>query len=170
MRNAFPIIRHVFESNEQLEMSITLYRQQGGAPSQEPFFWRGIYTGIKYQCVELARRYYLMHYGLLISDVPNAKDLFPQRTLFNIRTGMPQYWPAELNIGTKLPSPGSLLIWMPTKDFPLSGHVAVVTQVTKNYVYVIEQNYGTGRRRLPVRNGKIVSPGLIGWKDVPTLF
>jgi glutathionylspermidine amidase/synthetase len=120
--------------------------------------------------VELFRRYYLIHYGLLISDVPNAKDLFSQRTLFNIRTGIQQFWATELNIGTKLPSPGSLLIWMPTKDFPLSGHVAVVTQVTKNYVYIIEQNYGTGRRRLPVRNGKIVSPGLIGWKDVPRLF
>jgi len=42
-------------------MEITIYRQdKSTTDSQESMYINGIYTGIKYQCVELARRYYLM--------------------------------------------------------------------------------------------------------------
>jgi len=133
-------------------------------------YYNGLYTGIKYQCVELARRYYLIYYGAIIQQVENAKDLFSVHTLRDSLTGRLFFWDGYMNISTSpRPVPGSLLIWGPCNEFPVTGHVAVVINVTRNYVYIIEQNYGQGRRRLPIRDGIVVcgkedSKGLMGWK------
>jgi len=128
-------------------------------------YYNGLYTGIKYQCVELARRYYLIYYGAIIQQVENAKDLFSVHTLRDFLTGRLFFWDGYMNISTSpKPVPGSLLIWGPCNEFPVTGHVAVVINVTRNYVYIIEQNYGQGRRRLPIRDGVVVSQGLMGWK------
>jgi len=148
-------------------MSITIYRRKPGS-TDEPFFWNGIYTGIKYQCVELARRYYLIKYGVLFQSIDSANDIFGLHTLTHFLTGQMMFWDTHLNIATsQRPVPGSLLIWAPVEPFAQTGHVAVVVNVTKNYIYIIEQNNGQGRRKLPVRNGIIVSKGLIGWKMPP---
>ena len=148
-------------------MSIPIYRRKPGS-ADEPFFWNGIYTGIKYQCVELARRYYLMKYGVLFENIEYAKDIFGLRTLINIFTGQPVFWETQLNISTSVrPQIGSLLLWAPLDDFAQTGHVAIVVNVSKNYVYIIEQGHGQGKRKLPIRNGIIISKGLIGWKMPP---
>ena len=128
-------------------------------------YYNGVYTGIKYQCVELARRYYLINYGAIIQQVENAKDLFSVHTLRDSLTGWLFFWDGYMNISTSpRPVPGSLLIWGPCSEFPVTGHVAVVINVTRDYVYIIEQNYEQGKRRLPIRNGVVASKGLIGWK------
>ena len=150
-------------------MSVTIYRRKPGyREPDEPFFWNGIYTGIKYQCVELARRYYLIKYGALFQNVDSAKDIFSIRTLTSVITGQPIFWETRLNISTSVhPVPGSLLLWGPVDTFAHTGHVAVVVNVTKNYVYIIEQGFGQGKRKLPMRDGIIISKGLLGWKMPP---
>jgi len=148
---------------------IIIFRKNPNEPdSLEPVYWYGIYTGIKYQCVELARRYYLAKFGVLFDDVVNARDIFSLHTLKDLQSGRIIFWQGYINISTSPPPvEGSLLIWMTGDNFQKSGHVAVVISVTKNYVYIIEQNYGQGKRRLPYRNGIILSDGLLGWKMPP---
>jgi len=167
--NASHIILLEFVSKALIGMSISIFRKNPSNPdSFEPVYWNGIYTGIKYQCVELARRYYLARFGTLFDDVVNARDIFSLHTLKDLMSGRIIFWQSYINISTSLPPmPGSLLVWMTGDNFQRSGHVAVVVSVTKNYVYIIEQNYGQGKRKLPYRNGVIVSPGLIGWKMPP---
>jgi glutathionylspermidine amidase/synthetase len=151
-------------------MSVILYQRKPGITEQdEPFFYNGIYTGIKYQCVELARRYYLIKYGVLFQNVDIANDIFGLHMLIDFMSGQRMFWNTHLNISTSpRPVVGSLLIWAPLGLFEGTGHVAVVVNVSKNYVYIIEQNNGQGRRKLPVRDGVIVSKGLLGWKMPPS--
>ena len=132
--------------------------------SQESMYWNGIYTGIKYQCVELARRYYLIKYGLVFDEVRMAKDIAHLHTIYSMENKRYIQWPTYLNAG--LPIVGSLLIWDITKEYPQS-HVAIVTKVTQKYVEVIEQNYGSGRRQIPIENGKLATKGLLAFKMPP---
>ena len=127
-------------------------------------YWNGIYTGIKYQCVELARRYYLIKYGLVFDEVRMAKDIAHLHTIYSMENKRYIQWPTYLNAG--LPIVGSLLIWDITKEYPQS-HVAIVTKVTQKYVEVIEQNYGSGRRQIPIENGKLATKGLLAFKMPP---
>jgi len=146
-------------------MRVSIYKKDTTNDSQESMYWNGIYTGIKYQCVELARRYYLIKYGLLFDDVRIAKDIAHLHTIYNMKTKRNNQWPTCLNMG--LPVVGSLLIWDITEEYPKTGHVAIVTKVTQKYVEVIEQNYGSGRREIPIENGKIKSEGLLAFKMPP---
>jgi len=146
-------------------MRVSIYKYQDMTDdSQESMYWNGIYTGIKYQCVELARRYYLIKYDLLFDNVRTAKDIVHLHTIYNMETKRYNQWPTYLNMG--LPIVGSLLIWDITEEFP-QGHVAIVTKVTQKYVEVIEQNYGSGRREIPIENGKLATKGLLAFKSPP---
>jgi hypothetical protein len=145
-------------------MRITLYKRDITDDSQESMYWNGIYTGIKYQCVELARRYYLIKYGLLFDEVRMAKDIAHLHTIYSMENKRYIQWPTYLNAG--LPIVGSLLIWDITKEYPQS-HVAIVTKVTQKYVEVIEQNYGSGRRQIPIEGNRVISKGLLAFKMPP---
>lgn len=99
-------------------MEITIYRQdKSTTDSQESMYINGIYTGIKYQCVELARRYYLMKYGLLFDEVRGAKEIVHLYTIYNTESKRYIQWPTYLDC-YGLPMTGSLLIWDITEDFP----------------------------------------------------
>jgi len=146
-------------------MDIVIYIKGTATESPESMYWNGIYTGIRYQCVELARRFYLIKYGLLFEEVQGAKEIANIQTIYHIEHKRYVYWPTYMNAG--LPVIGSLLIWDATEEFPKTGHIAVVTRVTQKYVEVIEQNYGTGRRRIPIVNGQLKSKGLLAFKFPP---
>ena len=145
-------------------MEITLYKKDITDDSQESMYWNGIYTGIKYQCVELARRYYLIKYGLVFDEVRMAKDIAHLHTIYSMENKRYIQWPTYLNVG--IPIVGSLLIWDITKEYPQS-HVAIVTKVTQKYVEVIEQNYGSGRRQIPIEGNRVISKGLLAFKMPP---
>ena len=129
-------------------------------------FINEIYTGIRYQCVELARRYYLTMYRTVFEDVPVAKDIYGIKYLTDTLTGEHIVWPSYPNRKTSpKPIEGSLLIW--SNDLP-TGHVAVVTKVTDDHVHIIEQNQKQTHRVLPFSKGRIISEGLKGWKMPPS--
>ena len=146
-------------------MDITIYINHQRTVPEEPMYVNGIYTGIKYQCVELARRYYLIKYGLLFEEVRGAKDIMNLQTIYHTENKRYVQWPTYTNMG--LPMVGSLLIWDSTEEFPINGHIAIVTGITQTYVEVIEQNYGTGRRRIPIVNGQLATKGLLAFKFPP---
>jgi len=147
---------------------VYVYKRPTGKRPQpdEPFLWNGYYTGIKYQCVELARRYYLIKYNLLFESVKNAKDIVGLSRILDMDTGTYVAWPTHPNkAASPPPTVGSLLVWDSAGVYAPTGHVAVVTYAGWNFVDIAEQNHGTGHRRLPVKNGVIANPGLIGWKQ-----
>jgi hypothetical protein len=138
----------------------------GEVNSDQLSYWNGYYTGIKGQCVELARRYYLIKYNLYFKLVENAKDIFYIHTILDLTHDTFLPWKSYSNDSTHpLPEVGSLLIWDATGRNAETGHVAVVTRVTKKYVDVIEQNYGDGHSRISIRKGVLISKGLLGWKQ-----
>ena len=115
---------------------------QSGCVIFEPNKWNGTYTGIKWQCVEYARRWLLINTGAVYGDVDIAADIWDKIDyLTDVKTK--QQIPLEnlLNGSTQAPQVGDLLIY--AKAFNGTGHVAVVTgmDVNNGIVEVSEQNF-----------------------------
>lgn len=90
---------------------------------------REIWTGISWQCVEFARRWLITKRGVTFPFIANACDIFyltyVNRILDNAQ--VPIY--AELNGSTKLPAPGSMLIWDCGYENEKTGHVAILVNI-----------------------------------------
>ena len=50
--------------------------QQGLLDKNEQNYYNGIYTGIKWQCVEYARRYLILNHNITFQEIDNAYDIF----------------------------------------------------------------------------------------------
>ncbi len=141
----------------------------------EPVHWNGIFTGLRYQCVELARRYLLQTYGLVFARIDNAYEIFDLPELKGPLTGSTVAWPSHTNEGFT-PSAchvGSLIIWAASGFYEPTGHVAVVSDASPTYVEIVEQNEETTRRQLPIVDGRIycthTDTTILGWKVPPQL-
>ena len=90
-------------------------------------------TGIKWQCVEYARRYLQTTRGITFANVKGAFEI--PRAKFTTLDGTSVKKTNDLKVG-------SLVIW-PKKYKHNSpyGHVAVVSKIKSNGIYVAEQNY-----------------------------
>jgi glutathionylspermidine amidase/synthetase len=142
-----------------------------------PYFIDDIFTGIKWQCVEYARRWLLVNKDVVYGDVDVAADIWEleyvvtadkksQRPFINILNGNQQHGLQR----------GDLLIY--SRAFYGTGHVAVVLKVDeqKQRLYLGEQNFdnsmwlGGYARDIPyIRRGDeiwVLDAYLIGWKRV----
>ena len=92
-----------------------------------------INTGIKWQCVEYARRYLQTTRGITFANVKGAFEI--PRAKFNTLDGDSVKKTNDMKVG-------SLVIWPKKykKNTPY-GHVAVVSKIKSNGIYVAEQNY-----------------------------
>lgn len=102
-------------------------------------FSNGIYTGMKWQCVEFARRYWIQVFGVVLPPVSWAAHIFKIPTASRLK----DYWIVPLkglpNGGTEPPRKGDLLIYGSTPGQRV-GHVAVIVDVLADVVRVAEQN------------------------------
>ena len=127
----------------------------------------GVYTGLKWQCVEYARRWLISQRGILFESVPDASDIWSLETATRVSGEQVPFHSAT----TGIPHIGSLLIWGKTETLP-HGHVAVVVNVTENEIQLAEQNWTDDvwrsdyARSIPIQNGTIHEPGIVGWKYV----
>lgn len=115
---------------------------QSGCIIFEPNNWEDTYTGIKWQCVEYARRWLLVHKGAVYGDVDIAADIWDKvDNLTHVATDRILPLESHLNGSKQPPRVGDLLIY--ARAFHGTGHVAVVTDVDyeKGIVEVGEQNY-----------------------------
>ena len=91
-------------------------------------------TGMKWQCVEFARRYLTVKYGVTFGDVVGAVDMWRFTSVHKVND--PE---SRLNLGRyrnhddadHYPANGSLVIWPIQKHMPF-GHVAVVVDVIED--------------------------------------
>lgn len=98
-----------------------------------------------YQCVELARRYWLKNFQVEIPNVLNAYALKDLTYVFD----RSQHKSIPVTFyETVRPKIGDLLIWKPIGVMKPHGHVAVIVKVGKDYVDIVEQNLKTFQRRL----------------------
>ncbi|WP_428033850.1 bifunctional glutathionylspermidine amidase/synthase [Amphritea sp.] len=108
-------------------------------------YYNGIYMGYKWQCVEFARRWMYINKGYIFDDVAMAYDIFELRTVRDVNANTLLPLNAFANGSQRHPEAGCLLIWKEGGEFEDTGHVAVVTDVTPDYVRIAEQNVGHGR-------------------------
>lgn len=152
---------------------------QSGCVIFEPNNWNGTYTGIKWQCVEYARRWLLVNTGAVYGDVDIAADIWDKIDhLTDIKTKHPIPLEARLNGSTQAPEVGDLLIY--AKAFNSTGHVAVITGIDINngLVEVSEQNFNNeywpddyARKIMLIRKGGnywLLDGYLLGWKHAKT--
>jgi len=143
----------------------------------DPNRWNGTYTGIKWQCVEYARRWLLQNKGAVYGDVDVAADIW-EKIDHLVEVGTQKKLPLEsrLNGAEQPPRPGDLLIY--AKAFNNTGHVAVVVDVDHEagHIKVAEQNFRNQpwlndyarKVELLERSGRywLLDAYLLGWKHL----
>ena len=143
----------------------------------EPNHLKGTYTGIKWQCVEYARRWLLINKGAIYGDVDIAADIWNNIDyLTDVSTNRAFPLESHLNGSKQPPQVGDLLIY--ARAFNDTGHVAVVidTDYGNGVIEVGEQNYNNepwpedfARKIELVRKGDnywLLDGYLLGWKHV----
>ena len=110
-------------------------------------YHNGIYTGVKWECVEYARRYLQITKGITFNNVDSAFEI-PQAK-FTKLDGSNVYPHNKLEIG-------SLIVWDKyyEHDAP-DGHVGVISSIHNNGISVGEQNYDNK-----------TFPRFISWNDL----
>ncbi|CAF3882401.1 unnamed protein product [Adineta steineri] len=108
--------------------------------SMERHYMHGIFMGIKWQCVEYARRWLLLRKGCIFKPIDCAANIWTELTSVE-RVTDGQHFPltAHPNGSPLLPQCGSFLIYPRSKEQPV-GHIAVICDVGPDYIRIAEQN------------------------------
>ena len=134
-------------------------------------YHNNIYTGLQWQCVEFVRRYIQITKNITFKQVNNAYEIFDLNS-FNSLSGNIIPIKKYRNNSIIPPIKGALLIWK--KELNITGHVAIITKVTKSYIEIAEQNWNNFSwddnnysRRLPVTYKdnifSIKDNNILGW-------
>ena len=100
-------------------------------------------SGLKWQCVEYARRYYQEKFGITFHDVEGASDIWNLEFVWNLRENKTHSFKSYPNKLSKTsPQVHDLVIYQKSHHLPY-GHVAVVVDVDKDrqLVFIAEQNW-----------------------------
>jgi glutathionylspermidine amidase/synthetase len=100
----------------------------------------GMYYGFRYQCVEFARRWLIHARGVTFDSVGMAHEIFELPSAISVPHGHLIPWTNLLNGSSIRPQKGAVLIWEDHGDFSRTGHVAIVVDVSDDWVRVAEQN------------------------------
>ncbi|MGH1537994.1 MAG: CHAP domain-containing protein [Gammaproteobacteria bacterium] len=142
----------------------------------EPNHLQDVYTGIKWQCVEYARRWLLREKGVVYGDVDIAADIWNLQKVIQPLHDQAYEFHSIVNGAVELPQRGDLLIY--GKEYLGTGHVAVVVGVDekKHSIQLAEQNYANTTwqqhyaREIPyIKDNEqvwLLDSYLIGWKRV----
>jgi hypothetical protein len=123
--------------------------------------YAGIVYGIKYECVEFARRYYIQKFHVTFPQVENAYELFDLKYVIDLRSKKKIRVHVIPNSDRVLPEPGDMIIWKPEGQYHTTGHVAIMKEiVNRSIVTIAEQN---GKTSSGHRNIRIHHPGILGW-------
>lgn len=135
----------------------------------------GTFLGIKWQCVEFARRWLYTEFGMVFPSIDFAWEIWGKvdhLVLVKEKKNIPLL--SFVNGALAIPQRGDLLIY--GQDLEGTGHVAIVLRVDKNkkVIYVGEENLknirwpGNYARSIPFvrRDGHywLLDAYLVGWK------
>ncbi|HEX2901208.1 MAG TPA: CHAP domain-containing protein [Bacteroidia bacterium] len=171
--------RTVGEALDSLH-GIPVYYNGGVAQTHGRFTTEdGYNVGLRYQCVEFVKRYYLEHYRHKMPDAyGHAKDFFDPDLAdgaLNKARGLRQF----KNGSRSRPQVGDLLVWGPT-TWNSYGHVAIVSAVKderdagRHEVEYIQQNpgpFGKSRDKIRFKDDRstyrLMDARLLGWLRMP---
>ena len=130
----------------------------------------GYNVGLRYQCVEFVKRYYLeTHDHRMPNSYGHAKDLFDTElgdSTFNTSRGLIQV----RNGRGGRPHVGDLVVFSGWTGNPY-GHVAIVSQVHADAVEVIQQNTGSTRQEFGLEREtsgwRVKARDVLGWLRLP---
>lgn len=150
---------------------------QSKCVNYEPNSIKDVYTGVKWQCVEYARRWLFVHKGAVYGDVETAADIWDKiNHLTHITTNKKIPLESYLNGSINSPMVGDLLIY--AREFYDTGHVAVITNIDHDngFIEVGEQNYNNelwpdnySRKIKFIKDDDhfwILDSYLLGWKQI----
>lgn len=104
-----------------------------------------IFSGIGWQCVEYARRWWMLQRGILFGSVDNADEIYSLNEATRLLDNKKIFLKKFSNSSSIPPHVGDLLIYSKQKNNPAFqyGHVAVIVGVNlkAGYIEVAEQNY-----------------------------
>ncbi|MFJ1267550.1 CHAP domain-containing protein [Legionella lytica] len=133
-------------------------------------------TGMKWQCVEYARRWLITQKGYTFASIDHAYQIWNLKTATQLTTQEKKSWLHYTNGITKeKPQPHDLLIYNTIQG--VHGHVSVIVGVEKEHILIAEQNYANTlweqqsyarRIKLIKKNGHyhLADKGVIGWMRV----
>lgn len=114
--------------------------------------------GIKWQCVEYARRWLFVRKGCIFSNIDSANDMwFDLNYIERVVDGKRYRLIKHANGSPEPPKLDSILIYQKNSILPF-GHVAIIVDVGTEYIRVAEQNYyfhywsRPYAREIPVQN------------------
>lgn len=129
----------------------------------------GYNLGLKYQCVEFVKRYYYEHFNHKMPDsFGHAKDFF-NKTLSDGQKNKQRNLVQYSNPSQTKPKVDDLLIFDGTM-LNKYGHVAIISNITKQGIEIIQQNpgaFGKSRETLSMKNENgqwtINNERVLGW-------
>ncbi|CAF4529516.1 unnamed protein product, partial [Rotaria sp. Silwood2] len=109
--------------------------------SNENHYLYGIYMGLKWQCVEYARRWTFLRKSSIFENVKGANDMWNQIKYIQ-RVIDKEKFPLKKhsNGSPNRPINESYLIYPIQKDMPY-GHVAIIVDVLQYKIRIAEQNF-----------------------------
>ncbi|CAF1100836.1 unnamed protein product [Rotaria sordida] len=108
--------------------------------SVERHYMHGIFMGIKWQCVEYARRWLLLRKGCVFKNIRCAADIWTQlNNVERVNDGQRFSLKAYPNGSPTIPKPDSFLIYSRSEEQPV-GHIAIICDVGPDYIRIAEQN------------------------------
>ncbi|CAF4106983.1 unnamed protein product [Rotaria sordida] len=109
--------------------------------SNENHYIYGIYMGLKWQCVEYARRWTFFRKSSIFESVVGANDIWNQIKYIE-RIIDKEKFPLKkhFNGSPNPPINETYLIYPIQKDMPY-GHISVIVDVLKNSIRIAEQNF-----------------------------
>jgi len=134
----------------------------------ESTYYNGMYSGLKWQCVEFARRYLMATYNITFDQIDYAYQIFDLDHFISTLDGKKIRINKTINDRKRLPKKGALIIWDRHITPHNTGHVAVVIGRTNNYVFIAEQNWDNNswNNKNYSRKLDINDPNIIGWVEV----
>lgn len=170
--NALPLANIVRQAGDPLDSlnGVIVYHNDGMNATHGRNMVDGYNVGLKYQCVEFVKRYYLEHYQHRMPDsYGHAKDFFEaglKDGALNKRRALLQF----TNPSKSKPQAGDLVVLDAWGGNPY-GHVAIICKVENGEVEVVQQNTGSTRNTYDVDlidgRWKVDSPRVLGWLRMP---
>ena len=151
MKKFGEILGTVFVENN---VPVHIYSNEEFHEHEQFHTWNGFY-GLKWECVEFARRYLYLASGgtYVLPYVVSAADLWdvlpPNRRFCNVPGNLPHL------------QKRSVLIFGKEKNTPFeeTGHVAIAMSISDSSVEIAEQNMDEHMRTIDVSNENM----LLGW-------
>ena len=141
-----------------------------------PHHINNTFTGIKWQCVEFARRWLYISKGVVYESIDIAADIWNLDHVNVVKDNSQKLFKSITNGADALPQKGDLLIY--SKDYLKTGHIAVVLSIDSQtkIIKVAEQNYlnqiwsADFARAIPYIKHQnqfwLLDQYLLGWKHV----